>query len=266
MNIYYNNQVPGELWLRNLNDTVEASYNVLSSIYFKYEEINSFFFSELTANKITRFDMFYDTIFVDTIYGYIFEKFYLDNNSIKPFNQINLFNIRKTTTVDYWFDEAKNRIFFTDLYYYYDGTNPLDSFEFIFILKLFNCTTGLIKTLIIDKITIKFESSINWDPAALTLENPKITYNTDTKTFNVSFIVRNSSNAMGIISINVLNTGEPYVTEVNGFLPYAKIDPLTSNSISLKDLPVLLKDGLLTEDSYNILTELGELLGYDALS
>ena len=36
MSIYYNKQTSGELWLRDLKNSVEPSYNVLSSIYFKY--------------------------------------------------------------------------------------------------------------------------------------------------------------------------------------------------------------------------------------
>jgi hypothetical protein len=263
MSIYYNKQNPGELWLRDLKNSVEPSYNVLSSIYFKYQEINSPFFNELTANRVNRFDVFYDTIFIDTLYGCVFEKFYVEKNSIKPFNQINLFNVRKTTTVDYWFDEKKNKVFFTDLYYFLDPTIPLNSFSFIFLFKVFDCSTGLIKTLLIDNVIIKFLSSENWNPEVLTIENPKITYNPDTKTFNVSFIVRNATNTLGIISVNVFNTDEPYISEVNGFLPYATIDAENCKIISLKDLPTQLLNGIITEDNYYILTELSEFLGYD---
>jgi len=263
MSIYYNKQTPGELWLRDLKNSVEPSYNVLSSIYFKYQDINSSFFNELTANKINRFDVFYDTIFIETLNGCIFEKFYINNDTIKPFNQINLFNIRKTTTVDYWFDEKKNKVFFTDLYYFLDPTIPLNSFSFIFLFKVFDCSTGLIKTLLIDNVIIKFLSSENWNSEVLTLENPKITYNPDTKTFNVSFIVRNETNTLGIISVNVFNTDEPYINQVDGFLPYAIIDAQNCEIISLKDLPTQLLNGIITNDYYYILTELSEFLGYD---
>jgi hypothetical protein len=266
MSTYYDKQIPGELWLRDLKNSVKPSHNVLSSIYLKYQEVHFPFFCELTANRISRFDVFYDSVFIETVYGCIFEKIYIENENILPFNQINLFNIKKTTTVDYWFDERKNKIFFTDLYYFYDITTPSDVFEFIFIFKVFDAKTGLIRTLILDNVTIKFISSINWDPTVLTIENPKITYNSDTKLFNVSFILRNSANTIGIISLNVLNSDEPRITEVNGFLPYAIIDAKNCNNISLKELPTLLKDGILTEDSYNILTELVQILGYDAIS
>lgn len=263
MSAYYDKQIPGELWLRDLKDSVEPSHNVLSSIYFKYQEVHFPFFCELTANRINRFDVFYDSIFIETIYGCIFEKIYIENDAIVPFNQINLFNIKKTTTVDYWFDENKNKVYFTDLYYYYNSDTVSDGFEFIFIFKVFDCKTGLIKPLILDNVIIKFLSSSNWKRSVLTIENPKITYNSDTKLFNVSFILRNSVNTIGIISINVLNSDEPHITEVNGFLPYATIDFENCVNFSLKDLPVLLSDNIITEDYYNLLSEIGEFLLYD---
>jgi hypothetical protein len=120
MSIYYDKQVPGEIWLRDLGNNVTAGNKVLSSIFLKYKNINETFYSELTSNKINRFDVIFDTIFIETTSGFIFEKFYVDSGSIVPFNQINFFNFRKNTTVDYWYSENKNKIFFTEIAYVLD--------------------------------------------------------------------------------------------------------------------------------------------------
>jgi hypothetical protein len=72
MSIYYNKQVPGNLWLRDLNDNVSSGYNVLSSIYIKYQTISPSFFFDVYSNNINRFDVIYDTLFVETSCGYFF--------------------------------------------------------------------------------------------------------------------------------------------------------------------------------------------------
>ena len=58
MSIYYDKQVPGELWLRDLKNNVDSASNILSSVYLKYKNVNSTFFSYLISNQITRFDLF----------------------------------------------------------------------------------------------------------------------------------------------------------------------------------------------------------------
>jgi hypothetical protein len=228
MSYYHNKQIPGELWLRDLKDNIDSANNVLSAIYLKYQNISSTFYSELTSNKITRFDTFNDAIFVETPSGCIFEKLYLndDNFTILPYNQLNLFNFRKNTTVDYWYDENKKKVFFTEIAYYDDPNKVAGSkyFDFIFLFKTFSCQDGILINNISNRIRFSYSSAINWNDYVFFIENPKLTYNTDTKYFNVSFILRNSVKSLGLVSINVINSDTPIVTEVHGFLPYFTID------------------------------------------
>ena len=49
MSIYYSKQIPGQLWLRDLNDNVSSAYDVLSSVYIKYKNINPSFFFDLSS-------------------------------------------------------------------------------------------------------------------------------------------------------------------------------------------------------------------------
>lgn len=265
MSIYYNKLVPGELWLRDLKNNVDSASNVLSAIYLKYKNINETFYFYLNTNQITRFDLFYDTFFIETPVGYIFEKFYIQDEQILPFNQINLFNSKKTTNVDYWFDEKKNKVIHTEVYCYNDPLkSPSDKyFDFILIVKSFDCTTGLSKNLVLDIIRLAYSSSINWNDTSFTVETPKITYNKDTKTYNISFILRNSVKTLGLVSLNLLDSDIPVVTEVNGFLPYFVQDTLNSGISSIRTLPTGVAFYILTQDGYVLETQVPEIISFD---
>lgn len=265
MSIYYDKQVPGELWLRDLKNNVDSASNILSAVYLKYKNVNETFYFYLNTNQINRFDLFYDTIFVETPVGYIIEKFYIQGESILPFNQINLFNSKKTTNVDYWFNEKKNKVIQAEIYCYNDPLkSPFEKhFDFILILKSFECTTGLNQTVAIELIRLAYDSSINWDDSSFKVENPKITYNKDTKNYNVSFILRNSVEALGLVSLNLLESDYPTVTEVNGFLPFFTQNTLNSGVSSLKSLPTGVAYYILTQDGYVLHTEVPEILSFD---
>jgi len=265
MSIYYDRQIPGELWLRDLKNNVDSASNILSAIYLKYKNINENFYFYLNTNQITRFDLFYDTIFVETPIGYIFEKFYIQDEAILPFNQINLFNSKKTTNVDYWFNESKNRVIQAEIYCYNDPLRNPDEkyFDFILILKSFDCITGLNQTIAIELIRLAYSSSINWSNSSFLLETPKITYNKDTKNYNVSFILRNSVKTLGLVSLNILQSDYPTITEVNGFLPYFTQDTLNSGVSSLKALPTAVAYYILTQNGYILETEAPEIISFD---
>jgi len=220
MSVYFNKQLPGQLWLRDLTDNVTPAYNSLSSIFLKYKTINNSFFYDLCSNNINRFDVIYDTLFVETSSGHIFEKFYVDEYSIvQPYNQINLFSTRKNTTVDYWYNESQRAIYSAEIFY---SATPVltNAFGFNLLFKKFDCSTGLDSVLLLENIVINYSKAKNWDITKFTIENPKITYNPDTKTFNISFVLRNSVGTFGIISINILDISIPQISEVNGFLPF----------------------------------------------
>lgn len=229
MSIYYSKQIPGQLWLRDLNDNVSSAYDVLSSVYIKYKNINPSFFFDLSSNNINRFDVIYDTLFVETSSGFFFEKFYIDAYSvIQPYNQMNLFNTRKNTTVDYWYSESQKKIYFTELFAT-SGVSTNNVFTFGFIFKSFDCATGIASIILLQNVNLAYTSSINWVNSSFKIENPKLTYNPDTKTFNTSFILRNSANDFGLLSLNIMDVTVPQISEVNGFLPYFVLDPINSS-------------------------------------
>jgi hypothetical protein len=261
MSIYYNNQIPGNLFLRNLQGDTESASTLLSSIYLKYYDVNLNFFNQLTNNQITRFDIFHDCVFLETFEGYIFEKFYIDDyGHIQPYNLLNMFNFRKNTTVDYWYDDQKNKIYYTELAYF-DDPNQIHGEDFwfttIIFFKSFDCNTGNSKLLFLNAIKLTYNNATNWSDYNFIIENPKLTYNKDTKLFNVTYGLRNAANTLGLISLNILNQEKPYITEINGFLPFFDINYDTS--IVYPFVPIPLFDNFITTETLPLSAN-GELI------
>lgn len=237
--------------MRDLSDNIDSANNVLSSIFLKYVNINTNFYADLSSNNITKFDVFYDTLFVETPNGFIFEKFYIDSGYIKPYNQLNLFTSRKNAPIDYWYDETKNKVSFVEIVANVDPY--LENYiSFLVIFKEFYCSSGTAKVVFLGEVKLIYSSISHWDQSNQTIEPPKITYNTDTKTFNVSFILRNSIGTLGLVSLNIENTGSLEITELNTFLPYATIDMKESsiNYIPWVNVPL----------GFELVTESGDFL------
>ena len=97
---------------------------------------------------------------------------------------------------------------------------------------------------------------MDWNELAFTMENPKLTYNKDTKTFNISFILRNSKNTLGIVSLNIADGDVHKISEVNGFLPYFTLDYANSEVIDLLTIPANTQN---TKEKF-LYSLLGELL------
>ena len=68
------------------------------------------------------------------------------------------------------------------------------------------------------------------------LEPPKITYNIDTKTFNISFIFRGPNKDFGLISTNLVKEQFLNVSEVYSILPYTSSKNMSVDTIEQKTL------------------------------
>jgi hypothetical protein len=228
MNIYTEKNKIGELWTRNQNGSIQSSDTSLVSVFTKYKEINVKFYNELLNNKVKRFDLFYDSIFLETETGYIFEKIVYNNNSISLYQNNNNFKLNGYYPIDYWFDESNFKVYIAEI----KATIQLkDVFNFYLILNEYDCKTGLIKTVYKHNIILNFLNSRNWGVNSDNspsneipiIESPKICYNKDTKMYNISFIIRNNNiNKIGIISINIINTGIFKTESINGMVPFCE--------------------------------------------
>ena len=228
MNFYIESQVEGELWLRNNEGVVVSATEYLSSVYCKYSTINSVFYSDLILNKIEKFDVFYDSFYIQTANGYIFEKITYKDSQILPYNQFNLFNPKNNTNIDYWFDEKLKKVYFCDIINYIIENSS--NIKFYFKFSEFDINQGTINVLLSKQIVLSLNDVKNWNDVNANREDPRLTFNNDTNTFNVSFLIRDSAGNIGILSINH-STDEIY--EINGYVPSGSIDQNFSSIVDI---------------------------------
>jgi hypothetical protein len=224
MDFYNETNFIGELWSRDADNNIFSVNQSLSSIFRKYKDSNVTFYNELTSNNIKKFDLFYDSFFIQTQTGYIFEKYVTDNNNIEPFDKINNFSSNKTDyNVDYWFDEINKNVYLFEFFptSYIEPRQNLNAIQFSFIFKCFDTKTNIIKDLLKENVIFWIENPENLNSNGV-LEHPKLTYNNDTNTFNVSFIVKNDISKTGMVSMNFK---EKQIIKIDTFIPYGTVKP-----------------------------------------
>jgi hypothetical protein len=226
MGIFSTQNIVGDLWLRRLDNKVEPSNILLSSIYLKYENVDTLFYTELYKNEITRFDMFYDSIFIETNNGFFFEKLKTDSNgNLTPFHNFNNYQTRGYTPIEYWFDEEKLRVFYVDIRSPIQSAETFQSpafFEFFLNVVIYDCSDGIYKKCLRKKIKIKLDKPTNWGGDKANIETPKISYNKDTKTYNISFIFRNNINKFALTSINFLKKEQYEISRIDSLIPFSQ--------------------------------------------
>lgn len=233
MSLYIQSKKTGELWLRNSIGKIESASDILSAIYLKYSDIveSNNFYNELTANQITRFDVFYDCIFVETNSGCFFEKIDVDENKyLQPYTKTYFFNPKKTTNIDYWLNEFEQKIYFTDIEYVTIGGS---SFIFDISLKEFNCITGNTTLKMNERVELYFSSAETWFGFIPVIENPKLTYNPDTKNYNVSFVFRSKTGEFALLSIMIVFEKTFKISKIDGIVPFATLNQNSSKHYSL---------------------------------
>lgn len=230
MSLYNEAETKGKLWLRNPSGIVENGSTLLSSIYLKYSENNDFY-NNLINNEITRFDVFYDCLFIETENGCFFEKIFVDeNNTFQPFTRNYFFNQKKTTKIDYWFNENEQKIYFVDIEY---NTIANNNFSFILHLKEFDCNSGITEQKVKQYVDLKFINPKDWFNFTPIIETPKLTYNPNSTNYNVSFIFRSKLKQFALLSLMLSKKRKFEVTKIDGIVPFLTLDNINSQHYSL---------------------------------
>lgn len=221
MSIYNDNINSGNFYVRKIDGQIDTSNSFLSSIYIKYENINNFFYNDLIDNRIKNIDVLYDVIFIETRNGYIFEKILTDDdNKIYPYNNNNLFTPIINTSPSFWFDDKKLVIYIADVIY---GEQTSTSFNFFISIKEFDCKSGKLFSSSKDQIIFNCSDTTNWGNFTPTLEQPKFSFNENTKNFNLSFIFRNKQNNIGIVSANFSHLKVFNLDKINLYSDFLKV-------------------------------------------
>lgn len=233
MTKFEKNSEIGELWLRTPSGAIYPATSALSAVYSKYKIVDSTFYSELSNNQIKRFDFFYDVVFIETNSGHIFDKIEILDNHIIPVNQDNrFFDTRNQPAFpDYWLDETNKKIY-NVINKIYSWT--LSSTQIDVIIEQFDIVRNLFGLKLNYQINLNFGQNIYSSKPIL--EPPKITYNIDTKTFNVSFILRGPNKDFGLISTNLIKEQILNVSEVYSILPYTSSKNISVDIIEQKTL------------------------------
>jgi len=228
MNTYLENMRSSQLWLRDFNNNTKSANVLLSSVYIKYEKYTDFY-NALNTNNISNFEVFYDTFLIQTSIGYAFEKIVVKDSTIEPYNQFTSYFDNNTYEIDYWFDEGDKKIYFcgfNDI-----PGNNLPQIKFSLFFKEFDIKKGIVKDHFDSTITLALSSASNWSNSNGIKENPKLTYNSDTNMFNVSFVIRNDVSKLGLISVNISGQPQVEIEEINSFLPFATLNIENSSVI-----------------------------------
>ena len=237
MNKLIENQTSGEIWMRTPSGKILPSTDALSALNLKYSTINPNFHFELINNEIKRFDFFYNVIFIETATGYIFDKLTKSENILIPENNDDrlTLKVKMESNPDYWLDEINKKIYVVD--------NKLNSWNsssanLNITIKQFDITKNLYSTKLSYNLNLEY-SNITKEPIT---EPCKISYNIDTKCFNVSFILRGNNDEFGLISTTLKKNQNLVIDSINCLLPYTTLQEMTSE---------VLVDKLLETDFYS---------------
>lgn len=238
LTLYEKNLQNGEIWIRTPNNSVLPAHEVLKNVFIKYKDIDpnitgepdyqSFYEQLNTGNSYLRFDIIQDVIFVETAKGCIFDKIVYENNIIYPKTQDNNFitslSAKRFGFPSYWFDENTQKIYIaSNSVVDWSGSNTWEEPESgiinKYIIEEFDMETSILDVKCHFDLKIQFSVSEYYKELPI-VEPVKLSYNADTKTFNLSHICRGPKKQFGLISINILNErNQLEVKQVNAFLP-----------------------------------------------
>jgi hypothetical protein len=223
MNFYNDTKFTGELWLRDANNNVQEVGTVLSAVFLKYKDLYPDFYYDLNFNIITKFDVFYDSFYIQTPNGYIFEKVIFQNSEMIPYSLFDHRSPLGSNNIDYWFDEINKKVYFCG----FSEVEPVTakSINFSLFFKEFDINTNKIKEFYTKSIHLALDNSTNLLSSYGVKDDPKITYNADTNIFNVSFLVKNDIKQNALISINL---NQNNILEVNSFIPFGELNTVKS--------------------------------------
>jgi hypothetical protein len=223
MNFYNDTNFTGELWLRDVNNNVQEAGTVLSAVFLKYKDLYPDFYYDLNFNIITKFDVFYDSFYIQTPNGYIFEKVSFQNYKMLPYSLFDHRSPLGSNNIDYWFDEINKKVYFCG----FSEVEPVTgkSINFSLFFKEFDINANKIKEFYTKSIHLSLDNTSNLLSSYGIKDDPKLTYNADTNIFNVSFLVKNDIRQNALISINL---NQNNILEVNSFIPFGELNTVKS--------------------------------------
>lgn len=243
LTLYEKNLQNGEMWIRTPDNQVLPAHEVLKNVFIKYKDVDpnitgepsyqSFYDQLNQGNNYLRFDIIQDVIFIETSKGCIFDQIYVENNIVYPKTQNNYFitslSSKRFGFPSYWYDEDEHSIYIaSNSVVDWAGSNTWENensgITNKYIIEKFDMQESILDVICHFDLDIKYSVPDTYTEIPI-VEPVKLSYNDDTKTFNLSHISRGPKKQFGLISINVLKQkGDLKVKQVNAFLPLQDID------------------------------------------
>jgi hypothetical protein len=251
--------VDGELWVKDSNDNITPFNIAFSSVFIKYQnnQQTNLFFNKLSSNEILNYEIFYDSIFIQTEFGSCIDRYKSENNNIFVYDSKINYLYQNKNEISYWFDEQDHKVYIfgflpDDNVKVTEYISP-DSDKWVFKqisinfqFFVYDIKKNNLKELLNKKIKYWVGNEYSkWKILPKAFSNlkskPLLSFNPDTKTFNVSFTIKeNTDSEFGIISINFKKTK---VLEINNWIPWAQVmpfeyDPLVTNDFGTEQCGV----------------------------
>lgn len=229
----------GKIWIKDFNDNIISFNEAFSSVFIKYQknEFSRSFYDTLSSNEILNYEVFYDSILLQTKSGFCIDRYKIENDKIAPFDlKINYLNKNE---ISYWFDEQDYKVYIfyflpDDVVQVKSHTTPdgelwyFKQISINFDFYVYDIKNNNLKKLINKKLKYWFGNEVSkFENIPTKTPNikskPLLSFNPDTKTFNVSFTIKqNQFSEFGIISINFKKTK---ILEVNNWIPWGEVIP-----------------------------------------
>jgi len=221
--------VTGQLWIQKNSQFTTPAYNGMLNVFDSYKFLP--LYSELTGYGIKRFDVFYDTLFIETTGALIFEKIQYDYNTSDVFSIIDFARgislaIPTTNTLnreftfslpltaqfakagDIWFLSKEKQVYIAVL--------ELQDLKPVPILY----TLDLTKTNLTKAITINDLNALN----CTSISKPKLSYCSSKKEFLYTFTAKDTNNQNIIVSISIQKTDTLIPNNIKIYSPLSKED------------------------------------------
>jgi hypothetical protein len=191
----------GSMWIRNTVGDILRLNDAFESIVNTYSHIPTLV-SDLTGNGIVNFDIFYDTLIIQTQDFVIIEKISMNYDTGSVYSVADYSYSIEVDYSDfggYWADESTKTITFG----YLSGGVP--------IIKQLELESYDMNTLLDEN-----SDTSEWDVVLASHDAPKFTHNFNNNTYNMSFLALSGSDSVLIVSNYKFGEGEDilYTDEV----------------------------------------------------
>lgn len=196
----------GELFIRTVNGEIVPGHLFLKNIKNKY--FNQDFNLELETSKILKFDSFLNSIFIETDSYFLIEKYYIDpsDNLPQPSNLYHNLFTKQFALIDYWYEEKFKKILISSLI--------KDGESFLLTIIQNSLENGQSIKILEENLNISGFPN-EWDWSLVEIKSVKITYNTDSKMYNVSFLIK-TLDRWGLISVLLYEDPDLKIKESKG--------------------------------------------------